>query len=159
VGTVFGDVPLQVRQRLWYRERGGGCTSMRHGTEPQRDRSAEQRIKDLVETPHYIDCCHGPELRALRTLYESAHDMESLQQCASCGTYWFHRFHEYVNWSTGGDDLTSWFTALTDEEGAKLRNVTDGHGEDLSFLTTRPSWRDDRDGAQRVDGAPDRPWS
>jgi hypothetical protein len=84
--------------------------------------------------------------------------MESLQQCASCGTYWFYRCHEYVNWSTGGDDLTSWYTALTGEEGERLR-TTDRDGEDLSFLATRPSWLADDDGVQRVAGAPDHPWS
>lgn len=110
-------------------------------------------------TPDYLDCCRSPELRALRTLYESAHDAESLQQCASCGTFWFYRFHEHVNWSTGVDDLTSWFTALTLDEGERLRDATDCDGVDLSFLTARSSWLDDADGARRVDGAPDHPWS
>ncbi|GAA3830262.1 hypothetical protein [Streptomyces chiangmaiensis] len=112
-----------------------------------------------MDTPHFIDCCRHPALRVVRTLYESSHDMESLQQCASCGAYWFYRFHEHVNWSTGEDDLTSWFTALTGEEGARLRDMTDRDSEDLSFLATRSSWMDDDDGVQRVEGAPDRPWS
>jgi hypothetical protein len=85
--------------------------------------------------------------------------MESLQQCASCGTHWFYRFHEYVNWSTGDDDLTSWFTALTGEEGESLRNMTVRDEEDLSFLAARSSWREDGDGVKRVDGAPGHPWS
>src|SRR5215813_4969692 len=110
-------------------------------------------------TPDYIDCCQRPELHALRTLYESVHDAESLQHCASCGTYWFYRFHEHVDWSTGVDDLTSWYTALTVDEGARLRDADDRDGEDLSFLTARSSWMDDVDGARRVDGAPDHPWS
>ncbi|MBW8699539.1 hypothetical protein MBT84_08045 [Streptomyces sp. MBT84] len=112
-----------------------------------------------MNTPDFIDCCRTPELGVVRTLYESHHDMESLQQCASCGTYWFHRFHERIDWTSGDDDLTSWFTALTDEEGARLRIMTEGRNEDLSFLTTRPSWMDDHDGVRRVDGAPDHPWS
>ena len=95
-----------------------------------------------MTTPDYLDCCAHPELVVSRALYESAHDAESLQRCDSCGTYWFYRFHEYVNWSTGEDDLTSWFTALTEDEGERLRDTTDPDGEDLSFLATRASWRD-----------------
>jgi hypothetical protein len=113
----------------------------------------------FVKTPHYIDCCRRPELRVQRTLYEAIHDLEALHRCASCGTYWFYRFHEYVDWAAGDDDLTSWFTALTGEEGERLRNMTDHDAEDLSFLATRSSWRDDKDGVERVDGAPGRPWS
>jgi hypothetical protein len=105
-----------------------------------------------VKTPREIDCCGHPDLNALRTLYESRHDMESLVQCASCGTYWFYRFHERV-------DLTSWFTPLTEDEGERLRQTTDRDSEDLSFLTTRASWMDDEDGVRSVDGAPDHPWS
>jgi hypothetical protein len=112
-----------------------------------------------MKTPDYLDCCRTPELRGLRSLYESAHDAESLEQCASCGTYWFYRFHEYINWSGGEDDLTSWYTALTTDEGERLRDTTDRDAEDLSFLTTRPSWLDDNDGVRRVNGAPDHPWS
>jgi hypothetical protein len=111
-----------------------------------------------VETPTYLDCCDRPELNGLRVLYESSHDRESLGQCTSCGTYWFYRFHEYVSWSDG-DDMTSWFTRLTEEEGERLRHTTDPGGEDLSYLTTRASWIDDGDGVKRVDGAPDHPWS
>jgi hypothetical protein len=112
-----------------------------------------------VRTPDYIDCCRQPELRGLRVLYESSHDVESLSQCASCETYWFYRFHEYVNWSGGDDELTSWFTPLTEDEGGLLRHATDRGNVDLSFLKTRPSWMDDKDGVRRVNGEPDHPWS
>jgi hypothetical protein len=112
-----------------------------------------------MATPDYLDCCQRPELRVSRVLYQSTHDAESLHQCAACGTYWFYRFHEYVNWSTGEDDLTSWYTPLSVDEGERLRNTTDRDGEDLSFLASRPSWLDDGEGARRVQGTPDRPWS
>jgi hypothetical protein len=112
-----------------------------------------------VRTPTYLDCCDRPDLNGLRVLYQSSHDMESLGRCASCGTYWFYRFHEYVTWSAGGDEVTSWFTRLTEDEGERLRRTTDRDAEDLSYLTTRASWIDDANGVERVTGAPDHPWS
>ena len=112
-----------------------------------------------MNTPQYIDCCRRPELSALRTLYESTHDLESLQQCTSCEAYWLYRFHEYTDWSTGNDDLTSWFTLLTSDEGIRILNATGRNEIDLSFLSERSSWMDDSEGVRRVDGAPDHPGS
>jgi hypothetical protein len=119
--------------------------------------SREER--EPLETPNYIDCCSRPRLHGLRTLYESSHDLESLRQCTSCGGYWFYRFHEYVNWHDGEDDVTSWFTPLTKEEGERLIHAAERAREDLSFLATRASWIDDKNGARPVRGAPDHPWS
>ncbi|MDX2643239.1 hypothetical protein PV341_06550 [Streptomyces sp. PA03-1a] len=110
-----------------------------------------------MANPSFIDCCAGPELAWVRTLYESHHDQESLLCCAACRTYWFHRFHEYPGWSGGGDDLTTWYTRLTPAEGERLRDTADPSAEDLSFLRTRPGWMDDARGSRRVDGAPDHP--
>ncbi|WUD70952.1 hypothetical protein OG937_04295 [Streptomyces sp. NBC_00510] len=110
-----------------------------------------------MATPSFIDCCAGPELAWVRTLYESHHDQESLLCCTGCRTFWFHRFHEYPDWSGGGDDLTTWYTRLTPAEGERLRDAADPSAEDLSFLRTRPGWMDDARGSRRVDGAPDHP--
>lgn len=107
----------------------------------------------------YLDCCAAPQVHTLRTLYESTHDLEALQQCTRCGTYWFYRFHEWVNWSGGEDDLTSWFTPLTAEEGRRLENTDTPNRIDLAFLADRGSWMDDRDGVRRVDHAPTHPYS
>lgn len=111
-----------------------------------------------MATPSYIDCCTGPALDWVRTLYQSAHDQESLLRCAGCLTFWFHRFHEYTDWSDGSDDLTSWYSRLTAAEGERLRDSTDPSAEDLSFLRTRSSWMDDARGVHRAEGAPDRPF-
>lgn len=95
----------------------------------------------------------------MRTLYESTHDQEALQRCTSCGTYWFYRFHERTDWAAGDDDLTTWHTPLTDDEGTRLRDTPDREDMDLSFLGARSSWMADDDGARRVPRAPDHPWS
>jgi hypothetical protein len=113
----------------------------------------------MTPPSRFLDCCDAPELTRLRVLYESTHDAESLQQCESCGRFWFYRFHEYVNWSGGNDDLTSWYSQLTPEEGERLRDTTDPGQVDLSVPLTRPSWMDDAAGVRRVDHAPDHPLS
>lgn len=105
----------------------------------------------------FLDCCHDPQLQALRVLYESTHDLESLQRCTGCGAFWFYRFHEWVNYCGGDDDLTSWYTQLTDDDGRRL--LRQGDRPDLSFLAGCPSWMDDRDGVRRVAGAPTGPRS
>lgn len=112
-----------------------------------------------MKKPNYLDCCARPSLQSLRIVYESSHDLESLSQCTSCEGYWFYRFHEYVNWHGGEDDMTSWFTALTKEEGERLFHAAEPRREDLSYLATRASWIDDTDGVRQVRGAPDHPWS
>ncbi|MFF7209699.1 hypothetical protein ACFZAU_04060 [Streptomyces sp. NPDC008238] len=110
-----------------------------------------------MATPSFIDCCAEPELAWVRTLYESHHDQESLLSCTGCRAFWFHRFHGFIDWSGGGDDLTTWYSRLTPEEGERLRDVADPAAEDLSFLRTRPSWMDDARGPRQVAGAPDHP--
>jgi hypothetical protein len=107
-----------------------------------------------METPSCIDCCRRPKLRWVRTLDESTHELESVLRCGRCRTFWFYRFHEHVDWSGGGDDLTSWYTQLTVAEGERLRDTTDPSGEDISFVRNRPSWMWDAHGVRRVGGAP-----
>ena len=108
--------------------------------------------------PTFLDCCDAPSLDTIRVLYESHHDLEALQICTACTTYWFYRFHEHVDWHDGNDDLTSWYTRLSTEEGAHLTHA-DRTAVDLAYLRRRPSWMDDREGVQLVTGAPDHPAS
>ncbi|HCT76124.1 MAG TPA: hypothetical protein DGG94_13270 [Micromonosporaceae bacterium] len=75
-------------------------------------------------------------------------------QCVSCETFWFYRFSEYVNWSGGPDDLTSWYSPLTP---AEAESVEAGGATD--FLVSRPSWMDDNGQIRKVAGAPDHPRS
>jgi hypothetical protein len=111
-----------------------------------------------MPTPTFLDCCDAASLETVRLLYESYHDLEALQVCTCCKTYWFYRFSEWVNFSGGDDDLTSWYTRLTTDEGTTLAHA-DRNTVDLAYLRARSSWMDDRDGARRVDGAPDHPAS
>lgn len=106
----------------------------------------------------FLDCCATANLRTVRVLYESHHDLETLQICATCDTYWFYRFSEHVNWCGGDDDLTSWYTRLSTEEGVTLAH-TDRSVVDLAYLRQRSSWMDDRDGVRLVASAPDHPAS
>ncbi|MCP3798690.1 hypothetical protein NLX83_05400 [Allokutzneria sp. A3M-2-11 16] len=102
----------------------------------------------------HLDCCQAPALERLRVLDESTHDLEAVMRCTACGSYWFYRFLEYVNWAGGDDDLTSWFAPLTEAEGTNLLEAADRSAMDLSFLTTRASWMDDNEGVRRVPGLP-----
>lgn len=107
-----------------------------------------------MRTPSVLDCCGQAELGHVRAVYESVHDLEALLKCESCGTFWFYRFSERVNWDGGPDDQTSWYSPLTDDEAQSV--LAQGN---LVFLLSRPSWMDDNGDLRRVAGAPDRPRS
>jgi len=106
----------------------------------------------------YLDCCDQPALEVVRTLYEASHDLEALMRCAHCRSPWFYRFHDYAA-SAGGDDLTSWFTRLNDEEAEHIQTIEDPAAVDLDFLNTRRSWMHDDRGPRQVPGQPRHPWS
>jgi hypothetical protein len=106
----------------------------------------------------YLDCCSQPTLKVVRSLYQEDHDAEALMRCAHCQTLWFYRFHEHAA-APGGDDLTSWFTRLNDEEAERILTTEDPHALDLGFLTTRQSWMHDDEGPRQVHGQPGHPWS
>jgi hypothetical protein len=110
-----------------------------------------------VSGADFLDCCGHADPVALRLLHESRHDLESVQRCAACGGYWFYRFHEWTDWASGQDELTSWWTPLTPAEGERL--AAGEASEELGFLRGRPSWMSDAAGVRRVEGSPDRPWS
>lgn len=104
----------------------------------------------------YLDCCDQPTLETVRTLYHADHDLEALLRCTHCRTPWFYRFNEYAG--PDGDDLTSWYSRLTDEEAERLQAAQDLTAVDLSFLEARPSWMHDDQGPRQVSGQPSRPW-
>ena len=107
----------------------------------------------------FLDCCAEPRPEASRLLYESTHDQEALLRCASCSAWWFYRFNERVDWLAGDDDLTSWWSRLSDDEATSLVGAPLRADIDLSFLRERPSWLDDRAGPRKVTGAPEHPAS
>jgi hypothetical protein len=106
----------------------------------------------------YLDCCEQPTLKVVRTLYEASHDLEALMRCAHCQTPWFYRFHEHAA-APDGDDLTSWYTRLTDEEAKCIQSTEDPDAVDLGFLETRQGWMHDERGPRQVPGQPSHPWS
>ncbi len=114
-------------------------------------------MAEHVHQVEYLDCCAMPTVVTIKQVYEATHDCEALCQCQNCGTYWFYRFHEYVNFSGGDDDLTVWYSLLTPEQGRLILDSADR--PDLSFLSERPSFMKDDSGVQRVHGQPIYPWS
>src|SRR5262245_32510937 len=103
----------------------------------------------------YLDCCKEPALVNVKSVYESSHDSESLLQCQHCGAFWFFRFHEYISF-VSDDDQTVWYSPLSPEEGKCILESQDR--PDLSFLSERPSFMEDRQGVKRVHGQPTDPW-
>lgn len=94
-----------------------------------------------------LDCCAAPKLLVLKKLYDKEYDTESLDQCAKCGAYWFHRWHEH--------DSTTWYSRLTVDEAAELQISR----ANLGYLATRRSIMFDIHGKSVVDGAPTDPWT
>ncbi|MBF0103555.1 MAG: hypothetical protein HQK77_21870 [Desulfobacterales bacterium] len=114
-------------------------------------------MKDnMAEAVPYLDCCNQPVLKTVKSLYSSNHDSEALRQCQNCKRYWFYRFSEYVSYITD-DDLTVWYSSLTEEEAETILNSQDM--PDLSFLSNRPSFMKDAEGVKQVHGQPTRPWT
>lgn len=114
----------------------------------------------MAATPHqadFLDCCSSPSVVTIKTVYDSYHDLEALCQCQSCEAFWFFRFHEYVNFDGGDDDLTVWYSLLTPEQGQLILQAAER--PDLDFLARRPSFVKDDQGVRRVEGQPTYPWS
>jgi hypothetical protein len=105
----------------------------------------------------YLDCCEQPTLEVVRSLYQEDHDAEALMRCTHCPTPWFYRVHEYA--TPAGDDLTSWYTRLADEEAERILTTEDPTVLDLDFLKSRQSWMHDDEGSRQVAGQPSHPWS
>ncbi|MDI2129639.1 hypothetical protein [Yinghuangia seranimata] len=112
----------------------------------------------MARANDFLDCCTAASVERVRLFSSGNHGVESLMRCASCGAYWFYRFHEYPDFATGDDDLTSWWSPLTADEGALLHHAERFEGVDLGFLRTRRSWIDDNGAVGKVPGAPDHGW-
>lgn len=61
-----------------------------------------------------------------------------------------------MNFSGGDDEITIWYTQLTEEEAQRILDATDR--PDLSFLSTKPSFVKDDQGVRRVVGQPTYPF-
>ena len=110
-----------------------------------------------MELENYLNCCSNPYLKRVKTLYEKSHDCEWLDQCINCKSYWFHRFHEYVDYHEGNDDITEWFTLLKNEEAKEI--IESKERPILQFLEKRESIMVDESGIKVVKGQPTFPWS
>mgnify|MGYP006908440954 CR=1 FL=1 len=100
----------------------------------------------------YLDCCAKPMLVTVKGLYESSHDTEAVERCENCGTHWFYRYHETVNFLSDTDDWTVWYTRLKPDEALSL--IIDAEKPDLGFLKRRTSFMKDANGVQQVEGQP-----
>lgn len=103
----------------------------------------------------FLDCCSSAELETVKILLESSHADEIVRRCSACATFWFYRFHEHVDFSGGDDEITIWYTQLTQEEAQRILGATGR--PDLSFLTGKPSFVKDDQGVRRVGGQPTQP--
>lgn len=110
-----------------------------------------------MDIKDYLNCCSSPDLGRVKTIYESNHDCEWIDRCNNCKIYWFHRFHEYVDYYEGNDDITIWYTLITDEEARKIIDSEDR--PNLEFLEKRESIMVDNSGIKVVKGQPSYPWS
>ena len=101
-----------------------------------------------------LDCCSQPDLNRVRTISEDRHDLEALQQCRKCKTYWFYRYNEYVTFDY--EDWTCWYTRLSSEEGERI--LRSEERPDLTFLKKKESFMEDSQGVRKVSGQPTEPW-
>ena len=106
-----------------------------------------------------LKCCDAVGRVLLKNLYEKSHDAVYVEQCASCGAKWFHRWHEFMNFDGGPDEVTDWYTRITEEE---CRNLLAADGPvDFGFLELgrRPALCVDEQGAREVVGQPEESWT
>jgi hypothetical protein len=110
-----------------------------------------------VEAVAQINCCTRPKLYTVKTVYEASHDAEWLQQCRKCKTYWFKRFYEWVDWSGGDDEITTWHTKLTEDEAKIILQAKKRNDLDLDYLKDRETIMDDGGSVKITKGQPTRP--
>ena len=110
-----------------------------------------------MESVNHLNCCSAPKLYTIKTVYEDSHDAEWLQQCRKFKTYWFKRFYEWVNWSGGDDEITTWYTKLTGDEAKIILQAEKRNDLDLSYLKDRETIMDDRGSIKIARGQPDSP--
>ena len=99
----------------------------------------------------YLDCCPEPDVEAVKVLLDTDREQERLCLCVRCGKHWFHRFLRIP----GPNLETTWYSPVQPGEAQRILEA-DGR-PDLSFLLSRPCFREERGEAQRMRGQPDRP--
>jgi hypothetical protein len=102
-----------------------------------------------------LDCCETPALVSVMTVHESSHNEEALMQCRRCGRFWFYRFYEHVYYDGRDDEITTWYSPITDDEAKQIQQA-DGR-PDLAFLSSRRSYIRDKYGFRKSMGQPTEP--
>ena len=115
------------------------------------------RDKQMMESVSHLNCCSTPKLYTIKTVYEASHDAEWLQQCRKCKTYWFKRFYEWIDWNGGDDEITTWYTKLTENEARNIIQAKKRNELDLSYLKDRETIMDDRGSIKITKGQPTSP--
>lgn len=100
----------------------------------------------------YLDCCRTPTLVNVAVIHESSHNDEILRQCRRCGSYWFFRLYEHVSFGDGGDEITVWYSPVTEEEAQRIKQAD--RRPDLSFLNERRAFVKDDRGVRATTGQP-----
>ncbi len=101
----------------------------------------------------FLDCCGEPTLEVAKRLSTDDHDSRSLLRCTSCGTWWLHRFYEYIRFDVDlPDDQIIWYVRLTEEKGQAIQAAQSPVS--LSFLACRPCFRQDERGVMKKTGMP-----
>jgi hypothetical protein len=68
------------------------------------------------------DCCTAPDLELVRRLYGPPGPERELRRCRGCGAHWRFDAEERMNFGGGEDDYREWYTPLTPDEAATLRD-------------------------------------
>ena len=109
-----------------------------------------------MKPEEFLDCCKHPILKDVLTIVDTTHESEVLMQCQNCESWWFYRFHEYVSFERPEDDITQWYSGVTQDEAEAILQAQGR--PDLSFLSKRESFMIDDQGVQKVEGQPTYPW-
>ncbi len=112
----------------------------------------------LIDVNQFLNCCSNPNLQTIKTIYSSSHDAEWLDRCVECSSYWFRRFHEWENWSGGSDDLTTYYTRISDQESKIIISANNREELNLSYLEKRESIVDENGNISVTKGQPSYPY-
>ena len=109
----------------------------------------------MIDPKDYLDCCQTPKLANVLTIVDTTHESEILRRCEECRKWWFYRFFEFVSFD-GPDDITEWYTSLTDEEAIIIKQAKER--PNLSFLGEKGSFMIDNQGVRKIKGQPTYLW-
>jgi hypothetical protein len=97
------------------------------------------------------DCCERPDLEMVKSFRKTAHDVESVCRCRSCGRHWYYRMHEFAT-RDEQFDRRIWYASLTEEEVSVV--LTCEGQVDVSFLWEKPGVLQDDEGIKRLPKKP-----